>query len=62
MKVNDLLMEEIRWVLYLNNKPAAHYSTELEAKDQAELLIQRFKDTNKPLPKINITKKNYGFN
>lgn len=59
MKINELLTEEVRWVLYINNKPVSHYSSEIEATDQAAILVQSLKDNKKQIPTINIEKKQY---
>lgn len=45
---------EQRWVLYLNSKPASHYSNKSDAQRDAEAVTQRLQSQGQSVPKIEI--------
>lgn len=67
MKLADITNENdefttIRYVMYINGKPTAHYESEVEAQAQRQEVIQSMKKNRPdyPIPAIEIKKKVIG--
>jgi hypothetical protein len=64
MKLTDITNENdefttVRYVMYINGKPTAHYNSEAEAQEQRQEVLRSMKKNRPgyPIPAIDIKKK-----